>query len=90
MSYIFILTLNDLHTVLRFSGMWRGVDGYVVQDVSKESFAFLFLLSKSMNKDLESLKTKAVHFLDTPAIGYLWTQRHLPNTEVVVCTAVRN
>jgi hypothetical protein len=29
-------------------------------------------------------------FLDTPEIGYLWTQLYLPNTEILVCIAVRN
>jgi hypothetical protein len=70
--------------------MRRCVDGYVVQDVSKESLAFIFLLSKSMKKDLESLKTKAINSFDTSEMGYLWTQRHLPNTEILVCTDLRN
>ena len=63
---------------------------YVVQDVSKESLAFVFLLSKSMKKDLESLTTKGTHSFDTFKMDYLWTQRHLPNTENLVFTDLRN
>jgi len=62
----------------------------VVLDVSKEGLAFVFLLSKSMKKDLESLTTKARHSFDTSKMGYLCTQRLLPNTEIFVCTDLPN
>jgi hypothetical protein len=75
---------------LRSSGVWHCVDGYMVQDVSKDGLTFIFLLSKSMKKDREPFKTKATPSFDTSGIGYLWTQRHLTNTEILACTAVRN
>ena len=62
----------------------------MVQDFSKERLAFLFLLSNSMKKDFDFLKTKATLSFDTSQVGYLWTQRHLPNNDIFVCTAVPN
>lgn len=39
-----------------------------------------------MKKDLESLKTKVTLSFDTSEMRYLWTERHLPDTEILVCT----